>query len=145
MGAHPAAAALDTISPTEGGGTVRNGQAGDLELNAVDGGGGHNEVVVNDGSVARMGAGQPAPHESIQVGRHHVGGIRISGDACDPPTLSGVDLTSEAVLRGKVRRAGDPHGFAGLEVRALRVDCHRIGVGCFGILQGRGADGQPAP
>ena len=43
MSADPAAAAFDPICPTESGGTVSNGQAGDLELNAVDGGGGHNE------------------------------------------------------------------------------------------------------
>ena len=43
MSADPAAAAFDPICPTKCGGTVSNGQAGDLELNAVDGGGGHNE------------------------------------------------------------------------------------------------------
>ncbi len=39
--ADPAAAALDTVCPTVGGSAMGNGQAGDLELNAVDGGGGH--------------------------------------------------------------------------------------------------------
>ena len=39
--ADPAAAALDTVCPTVALSTVSNGQAGDLELNAVDGGGGH--------------------------------------------------------------------------------------------------------
>ena len=39
MGADPAAAALDTIRPAVGLRTMGNGQAGDLELNAVDGGG----------------------------------------------------------------------------------------------------------
>jgi len=39
--ADPAAAALDTVCPTVGGSAVGNGQAGDLELNAVDGCGGH--------------------------------------------------------------------------------------------------------
>ena len=37
--ADPAAASLDTGCPTVGSGTVSDGQAGDLELNAVDGGG----------------------------------------------------------------------------------------------------------
>ena len=41
VSADPAAAALDTIRPTIGGGTVGNPQAGDLEFNAVDGDGAH--------------------------------------------------------------------------------------------------------
>lgn len=42
MGANAGAAALDTIRPTVGGGAMGNAQAGDLELNAVDGdGAGH--------------------------------------------------------------------------------------------------------
>ena len=41
MGANAGAAALDAICPTEGGGAMSNGQAGDRELGAVDGGGGH--------------------------------------------------------------------------------------------------------
>ena len=41
MSADPAAAALDAIRPTERGRSMSNGQAGDLKLNAVDGGGGH--------------------------------------------------------------------------------------------------------
>jgi hypothetical protein len=41
VGANAGAAALDLVRPTEGAGTVRHGQAGDGELDAVDGGGGH--------------------------------------------------------------------------------------------------------
>jgi len=41
VGANAGAAALDAICPAEGSGTVGNGQAGDAELGAVDGGGGH--------------------------------------------------------------------------------------------------------
>ena len=43
MGANAGAAALDAICPTEGSGTVCHGQAGDGELDAVDGGGGHQD------------------------------------------------------------------------------------------------------
>jgi hypothetical protein len=41
VSADPAAAPLDTIRPTIGGSTVGNPQAGDLEFNAVDGEGAH--------------------------------------------------------------------------------------------------------
>ena len=41
VSADPGAAALDTVCPTVALSTVSDGQAGDLELNAVDGGGGH--------------------------------------------------------------------------------------------------------
>ena len=41
MGANAGAAALDAICPAEGSGTVCHGQAGDGELDAVDGGAGH--------------------------------------------------------------------------------------------------------
>jgi hypothetical protein len=35
---------------------------------------------------------------------------------------------------------GDPPDLTGLEVRALgKGETHRVGVGCFGILQGQGA------
>lgn len=147
VSAHPAAAPLDTISPTEGGGTVRNGQAGDLEFNAVDGGGGHSGVVVNDGTLARIGgrARTPPAHESIQVGRCHVGGIAVGMAPCPPPRLCRRDHASVAILRTVISLALDPHGLAGFQVGALREDCHRIGCGCSGILQGQGAGGQPAP
>ena len=39
MGANAGAAALDLIRPAVGAGTVRHGQAGDGELDSVDGGG----------------------------------------------------------------------------------------------------------
>jgi len=41
MGPNAGAAALDPIRPTVGGDAMGNGQAGDLELNAVDGESGH--------------------------------------------------------------------------------------------------------
>jgi len=41
MSADSGAATLDAIRPTVGAGAMSNGQAGDLKLNAVDGGGGH--------------------------------------------------------------------------------------------------------
>ena len=41
VSANASAAAFDPICPTEGSGTVGNGQAGDLKLDAVDGGAGH--------------------------------------------------------------------------------------------------------
>ena len=41
MGPNAGAAAPDPIRPTVGGNAMRHGQAGDLELNAVDGEGGH--------------------------------------------------------------------------------------------------------
>ena len=44
MGANAGAAALDAIRPAIGGGTVGNGQAGDGELDAVDGGGAGHRV-----------------------------------------------------------------------------------------------------
>ena len=56
--ADPAAASLNPICPTQGLSTVGNGQAGNLELNAVDGGGGHG-VVSLGGIVARIGGGCP--------------------------------------------------------------------------------------
>jgi len=40
MGTNTGGTALDTIRPTVGGSTMGDRQAGDLELNAVDGGGG---------------------------------------------------------------------------------------------------------
>jgi hypothetical protein len=40
-GTNAGAAPFDAVSPTECRRTVSDGQAGDLELNAVDGGGGH--------------------------------------------------------------------------------------------------------
>ena len=45
MGADPAAAAFDAVGPAVRLRTMGNGQAGDLELNAVDGGG-HGWVAV---------------------------------------------------------------------------------------------------
>lgn len=44
MGANAGAAALDAIRPAIGGGTVGNGQAGDGELDAVNGGGAGHRV-----------------------------------------------------------------------------------------------------
>jgi len=41
VGPNAGAAAPDPIRPTVGGDAMSNGQAGDLELNAVDGEGGH--------------------------------------------------------------------------------------------------------
>lgn len=46
MSPNAGAPSLDAISPAEGGCTVRNGQAGDGELNAIDGSGGHDAVAV---------------------------------------------------------------------------------------------------
>ena len=41
MGADAGAAAFDAIRPAIGGSAMSDGEAGDLELNAVDGCGGH--------------------------------------------------------------------------------------------------------
>jgi hypothetical protein len=46
---------------------------------------------------------------------------------CPPPTLSGVDHASVAGLGCGLCLASDPHGLPGLEVAALRVDCHGLG------------------
>jgi hypothetical protein len=58
MGANAGAAALDAICPAEGSGTVCHGQAGDGELDAVDGGGGHRDAVaVVLWNCSRLGGG----------------------------------------------------------------------------------------
>jgi hypothetical protein len=44
MGTNTGRTSLDTVSPAVGGSTMGDGQAGDLELNAVDGGGGRHRV-----------------------------------------------------------------------------------------------------
>ena len=70
--------------------------------------------------------------------------VAVSVAPCPPPTLSGVDLTSEAGLGCGLCLASDPHGLAGLEVAALRVDCHAVWGVLSGVsLQARGAAETP--
>jgi len=61
MSADAGAAAPDPIRPTVGGDTVRHGQAGDLELNAVDGESGHEVRLVAVCIVRGQGAGVNTP------------------------------------------------------------------------------------
>ena len=80
-------------------------------------------------------------HGSVVVGEQGEGGDRlivegIGMDACPPPRLGGADLTSEAGLGCGLCLAGDPHGLPGFEVRALRVDGHRLSVVDVVSLQG---------
>ena len=56
VGTNAGGSALDAIRPTVGGSAMGDGQAGNLELNAVDGGGAHGWGGVVESIVARMGA-----------------------------------------------------------------------------------------
>jgi len=61
MGPNAGAAASDPIRPTVGGDAMCHGQAGDLELNAVDGEGGHEVGLVAVCIVQGQGAGVNTP------------------------------------------------------------------------------------
>jgi len=61
MGPNAGAAAPDPIRPTVRGDAMGNGQAGDLELNAVDGEGGHRVGLVAVCIVQGRGAGVNTP------------------------------------------------------------------------------------
>ncbi len=59
---------------------------------------------------------------------HHVVGVAFGVTCCPPVPFGRVDLPSEAILGGILSLTGNPHGFAGFQVRAGGEDCH--GGGC---------------